>query len=302
MRTSATPKAWVRFHRRRVAGRSVSYLEAGKGRTAVFLHGWGLSHRAYRGAVKRLAARGMRVIAPAMPGFSGSGGLPSDECTLPGYAAWVVALLDELGVTEPVLLVGHSFGGGVAIVVAHDHPGRVGALVLVNSIGGAVWADDGELVKPMTDRPIWDWGLHLSRDLRGAVQLSRVLPAVLTEALPNIVLDPRSFWRSARLAREADLTDELEALRRRGLPVVVVWSPRDRVVTDASIEALRDALGDAPTISVPGGHNWLLADPEHFGEVMTNVVQVAERARWLEPAGPLRRWWRGRHASDVVRP
>ena len=267
----------------------------------MFLHGWGLSHRAYRGSVKHLAAMGLRVIAPAMPGFSGSAGLPSDECTLKGYAAWLVALLDELGVTEPVLLVGHSFGGGVAIVTAHDHPGRVGALVLVNSIGGAVWADNGELAKPITDRPIWDWGLHLSRDLRGAVQLGRVLPAVLTEAIPNIVLDPRSFWRSARLARQADLTDELESLRRRGLPVVVVWSPRDRVVTDASIEALRDALGDAPTISVPGGHSWLLADPERFGEVMTNVVQVAERARWLEPAGPLRRWWRGRHASDVIK-
>jgi pimeloyl-ACP methyl ester carboxylesterase len=170
----------------------------------------------------------------------------------------------------------------------------------VNSIGGAVWADDGELARPLTDRPIWDWGLHLSRDLRGAVQLSRVLPVVFTEALPNILLDPRSFWRSARLAREADLTDELDALRKRGLPVVVVWSSRDRVVTDASIDALRDALGDAPTISVPGGHSWLLANPEHFGEVMTNVVQVAERAKWLEPAGRFRRWWRRRHASDVV--
>jgi pimeloyl-ACP methyl ester carboxylesterase len=133
------------------------------------------------------------------------------------------------------------------------------------------------------------------------MQLSRVLPVVFTEALPNIVLDPRSFFRSARLAREADLTDELDALRRRGLPVVVVWSPRDRVVTDASIDALRDALGDAPTISVPGGHNWLLAHPDHFGEVMTNVVQVAERARWLEPGGRLRRWWRRRRARNLVR-
>lgn len=146
----------------------MSYLEAGSSggddretRTVVFLHGWGLSHRAYRGAVKRLAAMGVRVLAPAMPGFSGSAGLPGEECTLEGYAEWVIAFLDELGVDEPVLLVGHSFGGGVSIKVAHDHPGRVGALVLVNSIGGAVWADDGELQRPITDRPIWDWGLHL---------------------------------------------------------------------------------------------------------------------------------------------
>jgi hypothetical protein len=71
--------------------------------------------------------------------------------------------------------------------------------------------------------------------------------------------------------------------------VVVVWSPRDRIVTEASVDALRAALGDAPTISVPGGHNWLLADPAHFGRVMTNVVEVADRARKLRRR---RHWWR----------
>jgi len=282
----------LRFHHRRVAGRSAAYLEAGEGRTAVFLHGWGLSHRAYRGSVKRLAATGIRVLAPALPGFSGTAALAGDQCSLRGYADWVVAFLDEVGVTEPVLLIGHSFGGGVAIMTAHEHAKRVGALVLVNSIGGAVWRDDGELTKPMTERPLWDWGLHFSRDLRGVMQLSRVLPVVLTEALPNLVLDPRSFLRSARLARDADLTSELEALRRRGLPVVVIWSPRDEVITDASIDALSDALGSRSTISVPGGHSWLLAHPERFAEVMTNVVAVAERARWLDPAGPVRKVWR----------
>ncbi len=292
----------IQWHRRRVAGRSAAYLEAGQGPTAVFLHGWGLSHRAYRGSVKRLAGMGLRVLAPALPGFSGTAGLPSEECTLNGYAAWVVAFLDEIGADEPVLLVGHSFGGGVAIVVAHDHSDRVGALVLVNSIGGGVWRDDGALTKAMSDRPLWSWGLHFSRDLRGMSQLTRVLPVVLTEALPNLVLDPRSFVRSARLAKSADLSDELDDLRRRGLPVVVIWSPRDQVVTDSSIEALRDSLGRAKSISVPGGHSWLLADPDHFGEVMTNVVQVAERARWTRPAGPMRKLWRrGRAAARIRR-
>lgn len=276
-----TPR--VTWHRRQVLGRSAAYLEAGEGRTVVFLHGWGLSHRAYRTPVKRLAATGVRVIAPALPGFSGTAALPDDECTLRGYADWLVAFLDAVDIDEPVLLVGHSFGGGVATLVAHDHPRRVGALVLVNAIGSAVWSDDGELERPMTERPLWDWGLHASREV------SKVLPVVLTEAVPNLVLDPRAFIRSARLARDADLTDELAALGRRGLPVVVVWARDDGVLTDASLDVLRGAFGEANAISVTGGHNWLLTDPDRFGEIMTNVVEVAERARWLEPVGPLRR-------------
>ena len=104
--------------------------------------------------------------------------------------------------------------------------------------------------------------------------------------------------RAARLARDADLTEELNELHRRGLPVVIIWSPRDTVVTEASVDALRAALADAHTISVPGGHSWLLGDPDRFGEVMTNVVAVAEKARWLD-AGRARRMWR-RVASSLA--
>ena len=289
----------VRWHRIRVEGRAAACLEAGEGRPVLFLHGWGLSHRAYQSAVRHLAATGVRVLAPALPGFSGTARLPADEATLRGYASWVVEFLDAMQVAEPVLLVGHSFGGGVATVTAHDHPDRVSALVLVNAIGGSTWTRDGDRVRLMADRPIWDWGLHFSADLSRPVQLARVLPVVVAEGLPNLVLDPRALWQAAKLARNADLTAELAVLRRRGLPVVVVWSPRDRIVTEASVDALRDALGDAPTISVPGGHNWLLADPDRFGQVMTNVVDVADRTRGL---GRPRLWWRRIRPTRHTRP
>jgi pimeloyl-ACP methyl ester carboxylesterase len=234
----------------------------------------------------------VRVLAPALPGFGGTTPLPAEQLSLRGYAGWVVAFLDAVGVEESALVVGHSFGGGVAIMTAHDHPERVGGLVLVNSIGGGAWTDEGALVRPMAERPLWDWGLHVARDFRTPAQISRVLPVVVGEVVPNFVAEPRAFIRSARLARDADLTAELDVLRRRGLPVVVVWARRDEVVTDASVRALCSALGDAATITVPGGHNWLLVDPDRFGEMMTNVVEVARRSRWLEPVGPFRRAWR----------
>lgn len=281
----------LRWHRLQVDGRAAACLEAGEGPTVVFLHGFGLSHHAYRAAVRRLAATGVRVYAPALPGFSGTAALPRDDGDLHGYARWVIAFLDSMRVKGPVLVVGHSFGGGIAIVIAHDHPARVGGLVLVNAVGGATWTRDGELVRAMAERPLWDWGLRFSSDVRSPRGLARVVPVVVAEALPNLVLDPRAFVQAARLARTADLTEELETIRRRGLPVVIVWSPHDQVVTEASVDALRQALGDAPTISVPGGHSWLIADPEHFGEVMTNVVAIAERAHWLG-AGRARNWWR----------
>ena len=290
--TEAIRDQSVRSRRTQVGDGWASYVDVGTGRTVVFLHGWGAGHRAYRRSVKRLASTGVRVLAPALPGFSGTTALPAERASLDGYADWVVAFLDALGVEESVVVVGHSFGGGVAIMAAHEHPARVNGLVLVNSIGGGAWTGEGELVRPMAERPLWDWGLHLARDVRTPAQISRVLPVLLGAVIPNLVAEPRAFIRSARLARDADLTVELDVLRRRGLPVVVVWGRRDGVVTDASFRALCSALGDAATITVPGGHNWLLVDPDRFGEVMTNVVEVARQSRWLEPVGPMRRVWR----------
>ncbi len=57
--------------------------------------------------------------------------------TLPAYADRVAALLDELAIEHPAFVVGHSFGGGVGIELAHRRPDLVRSLTLVNSVGGA---------------------------------------------------------------------------------------------------------------------------------------------------------------------
>lgn len=261
-----------------VDGRAVAYGEAGTGPTVLFLHGWALDHKAYKRALRRLVAAGMHVVAPAMAGFGGSDPLPDAECTLEGYAEWAAGLLAVVAPRGPVVAMGHSFGGGVAIVLAHRHPELVGGLVLINSVGGSAWTGAGPTFRSMAQRPLWDWGLHLSRDLLPLRQTRRVLPVILGEALPNLARDPRSFWRVAGLARRADLTAELEALKRRRLPVLVLWGDRDRIVTKAAFDDMCRALGSPEVVTVEGAHAWLIADPDAFGEVITNVAAVAERA------------------------
>jgi len=127
----------LEWHRTEVSGRVASYGVGGTGDPIVFLHGWGLSGRTYKAALKRLLARGFQVWAPALPGFDGSEALPPGRDDLAHYARWVDEFLAAVGVPEPVVLMGHSFGGGIAIQTAHDWPERVRGLVLINSIGGS---------------------------------------------------------------------------------------------------------------------------------------------------------------------
>jgi pimeloyl-ACP methyl ester carboxylesterase len=264
----------ITWHNSVVAGRAAHYAVGGTGAPVLFLHGWGLADRSYAPALRRLIAAGLRVYAPAMPGFGGTAELPPGEHSLRGYAQWIAAFAEKMGLTEPVTLVGHSFGGGVAIRTAHDFPELVGRLILVNSIGGSSWSDGRGILKAISERPLWDWGLHLQNDILP----TRVLRVILRDAVPNLMRSPGSVWRAANLARTADLTAELAELNRRRLPVVIVWSEQDNVIPEATLLSLRACLGDPEVVTVPGGHSWLLSNPRLFGEVITNVLALADMA------------------------
>jgi pimeloyl-ACP methyl ester carboxylesterase/glycine cleavage system regulatory protein len=253
-----------------VAGRTACYGEAGEGPPVVFLHGWGLGQHAYKRPLRRLAARGRRVVAPALPGFGGTADLPAPERTIPGYAAWVEDFLATVGVDEPAIVVGHSFGGGVAIGLACAFPARVERLVLVNSVGGAVWG----VGRGLSERPVWEWGLGLARELLPPAQGLQIARSAREDLLPNVLRNPRALWDVGVIARQADLRAELAELRRRGVPVLVVSGEADGVIPTSAFEALCAALGTDGSV-VPGNHTWLLSNPDAFDTVMANVLEAS---------------------------
>lgn len=281
-----------------VADRPAGYSVAGAGMPVLFLHGWALGQHTYRRVIQQIAAKDCWVIAPSMPGFGDTAPLADDDFSLTGYAAWLVALLDSLEVSERVVVVGHSFGGGVAIRLAHDYPARVRSLVLVNSIGGSAWKQ-GRTVRSLAERPLWDWGLHFPADVWPIRQATRVLPVVAEDLVPNLVRRPRSLVKVANLARRADLRPELEALRQRQLPITILWGQRDGVIPRESFEALCVAAGANGT-EVDGSHSWLLADPAQFGEVITNDVTVAQAVREMERHTPVERRKGQRRSSGAT--
>ena len=117
-------RAWDGIESRalEVNERHASCAVGGQGPPVVFLHGWGLGHRSYRSTLVELVARGCRVYAPALPGFGGTSDLPVEgapsRVTPPGSTPSLAP--SEL--TSRALVIGHSFGGGVAIRLAHDAP------------------------------------------------------------------------------------------------------------------------------------------------------------------------------------
>jgi pimeloyl-ACP methyl ester carboxylesterase len=266
------------WKRTRVDGRQALYGVGGTGLPVLFLHGWALGQHSYRRALRRLAGMGCRVYAPALPGFGGTADLPARRFSFAGYAEWAEQFMENVGVGDEVLVIGHSFGGGVALKLAHDCPGRVGHLVLVDSVGGSTWRARGSTIRSMAQRPLWDWGLHFPSDMLPLPQVTRVLPFVLEDAVPNAVRNPLALWRVAQLARKTDLTTELAALKERDVQVLVLWGDKDQIIPRASFDALCAAIGSEGSV-VRGNHSWLLADPDAFAAVMADVVTAARAAR-----------------------
>lgn len=251
-----------------VGGGRFRLMTAGEGDPLLFLHGWGLSPRAYAGGLVRLCGAGLRVVAPALPGFGGSTPPPLRELGLAAYAGRVAALLDDLDLDPPPFVVGHSFGGGVALQLAHDRPDLVRSLTLVNPVGGApARRSEG---RPLADRSWLRWALRAAAELDPRDVL-RIAPDLLRDFLPNLVQSPLTTAVTGAVALRATLADEAGAVVAGGTPVLLVWSDRDRLVAPGQ---LPEVVGQLATEVVGGRHGWLLTRPAEFADLLHNALVV----------------------------
>ncbi len=91
------------------------------------LHGWGRTRRDFDGVVAQVGEDPLPALALDLPGF-GASPVPTGVWGADEYAEAVGDVLGEL--ESPVVILGHSFGGRVALHLANQHPASVGALIL----------------------------------------------------------------------------------------------------------------------------------------------------------------------------
>lgn len=116
-------------------GQRVSYRETGRGNrhTVLLVHGLAGSSQTWSSVLAPLG-RHLHVLAPDLLGHGSSEAPRSGDYSLGGFATGLRDLLVALDV-ERVTIVGHSFGGGVAMQFAHQFPEYTERVVLVSSGG-----------------------------------------------------------------------------------------------------------------------------------------------------------------------
>src|SRR5256712_8603307 len=127
-----THRAGMELHSVTLHGHGVGLRLAGEGPVLLRVHGMASSSAAWTG-VSSLLARQFMIVAPDLLGH-GQSAKPAGDYSLGAHATVLRDLLLVLG-HERATLVGHSFGGGVAMQFAYQFPELCERLVLVGSGG-----------------------------------------------------------------------------------------------------------------------------------------------------------------------
>lgn len=273
-----------------VNGTTVHAHVAGQGPDLILLHGASGSSRDFTfDLVARLQDR-YRVIAFDRPGLGWSDPIGPQTRNPIAQAEHLRAAADQLGVRDPIVL-GHSYGGAVALAWAMRAPERTRALVVVS---GATMPWPGDMTgwyafisTPLGDRvgpPLLTAFAPLS--LGDRIMAGIFAPQPVPEGYADHIGVGLAARRGSYRANAAQITQLRPYLRamapgypRLTLPVEVIHGAADTIVPpDIHALPLSDALPDAALTILPGqGHMPQHGDPQAIIDAIDRAAARAPR-------------------------
>ncbi|MCI4366482.1 MAG: alpha/beta hydrolase [Thermoplasmata archaeon] len=258
--------------------------ERGDGRPVVFLHGYPLNHAMWAPQIESLSDRG-RIILLDLPGY----GLAEDWPVPSSFAAYAelvhAALVDHL--RSRAVLVGHSFGGYLALALVQAHPELFEALVLADTRAdpdrpdvkarrlaaarrlerAGTPTDAQDVAQGLLAPGAWEKGGNVSESVLGMVERAR----------------PTTRARTLRaIADRPDLRPALPDIR---MPTVVIWGWEDRVIPPAPSAAMVYRIPGSRGVGIPhAGHLPSLEDPTDFDRPIRELLD--RLPAFSHPPGP----------------
>jgi long-chain acyl-CoA synthetase len=247
-------------------------------RTLVFLHGFGGQSAQWHYQVQKFALEN-RVIAPDLRGH-GLSDKPAQGYDMRTLQSDLVKVLDLLNVRGKIVLIGHSFGGAIAVDYAAAHPERVESLVLI--------AASGEF----RFQPLWRLALALPNWLLRILGLFThkwlfAPPAVLKQLYAKNL----AAWRG---------WDKLAALTVRTL---VIRGHRDNVFERTFFEGVAQRIPGAIEADIgASGHLVMLERQEAVNRAIQRFLSDEGQRSWRDSSISKGKKLTGREALRKERP
>ncbi|MGY2702942.1 pimeloyl-ACP methyl ester carboxylesterase [Nocardioides sp. HB32] len=276
-----------------IHGHRRAFVRAGSGPAVLLLHGLGCDHTTWESVIETLARR-YTVIAPDLLGH-GQSDKPRADYTLGGFANGMRDLLTVLGI-DKATVIGHSFGGGVAMQFAYQFPERTERLMLVAS--GGLGPDVSPAIRAISTpgfhqvmsvltlpgirhagkaglRALSATGLSLTRDLDEVAEIYDTFRDPQARHAVRHVVRAVVDWQGqiVTMADRAYLTE--------AMPMWVVWGRNDRVIPVRHANAAAQLAPNARVEVIPdSGHFPHKDHPQRFARIVNDFIRTTEPASY----------------------
>jgi pimeloyl-ACP methyl ester carboxylesterase len=274
-----------------IHGHDMAYRMEGRGPALLLLHGIAGSSRTWRDVIPQLGDR-FTVIAPDLMGH-GLSEKPVGDYSLGAFASGIRDLLEVLDIDQ-ASIVGQSFGGGVAMQLAYQHPEICNRLVLVDS--GGLGREVNWMLRFMTlpaseylmpvifPKFVRNWGDNLFRSINNrGIRLGRITEMWSAYASLAESENRQAFARTIRAVIDPG-GQTVSAMDRlylaSSMPTLIIWGDRDDIIPVSHAHLAHQAIPGSRLVIIKGvGHFPQIEAPEQFICALVDFMDSTEPAR-----------------------
>lgn len=249
-------------------------VHEGTGTPLVFLHGFPLSHVMWKHQQAEFKTT-HQVVVPDLRGF-GKSVTSTDITSLEEHADDLVQILDQMNITEPVILCGLSMGGYVAFRFAAKYPERLRGLILCDTKAVPDTPEAAQNRLALADRVLTEGPRVIVEAM-----LPKLFAAEMKESQPSVIDEVRdgilsSSSRTIAAAQRAMAVrpDSSPLLSRITVPTLVVVGEHDAISPPAEMQQLAAAIPGADFVVIPqASHMSPLEQPAAVNAAIREFLQ-----------------------------
>ena len=224
--------------------------------TILILHGWGSCAKNWSRAKEFLENQGYRVFIPDLPGF-GKSPPPPQSWSINDYVNWVEKYINDLqicgGSVEPFFLLGHSFGGSIAVKFTLKYPERIKKLFLVSCAGIRKKTIKKEIIKKIASffKPFSCLPCYLS-----------VKKVVYRFFIKSDYLNIKNdiMKKTYQNVIKEDISNQFSKI---SIPTILIWGKKDKLTPIKDAYYIKNAISGARIEVLPNiFHNPHLENPK----------------------------------------
>ena len=245
----------------------------------LMLHGYTGSKENWYPLARLLRGR-YRLLIPDLPGWGDSERKPGEDYGYLAQSRRVGEFIPRLGGGKPVVLLGHSMGGGIAVLVAAAYPERVSRVGLLNASG--VRFTDNDFTREVS-RGGTPFAVRDRATLKSYID--RLF--VVDKAKPFVPWPANAIYIARRQRDAAFEASVLQAIARSEQsllpgqaaadvhqPALLLTCRQDQVIDASAVALYAQRMPHATRVMLDGcGHMSLIEDPATIAQAVTLLIE-----------------------------